>query len=115
MVKLAVTARKQQDNSTYIQTNATTTMGMSMPVKRCFNQTTENSCNNNACSEGGSSVDSWGDEAPMATNQSMNDDEHGLNSSNQKQAADSANDSHSMANSLPKNKRLALRQCLVSR
>ena len=76
-----------------------------MPVKRCFNQTNES---NNAHAVSVSNVENVPIDVNMneeGQNQSLNDDEQPNTSNNH------GNDS----NSLPKNKRLALRQCLVSR
>ena len=100
MVKLAVTARSKHQDLTLT--------GTSMPVKRCFNQTNEN---NNTHSVSVSNVENAPNDVNMnedGQNQSVNDDEQHNSSSNH---CNSCNDS----SSLPKNKRLALRQCLVSR
>ena len=115
MVKLAVTARcKQQDpnpyaNSSQILSTSLTNRnsGMSAPVKRCFNQTTEASTttSNSELNNGDSN-----EETGHHMNQSINDEEYCLNTSSYNKQQENAD-----TNSLPKNKRLALRQCLVSR
>jgi wee1-like protein kinase len=115
MVKLAVTARcKQQDpnpsvNSSQILSTSLTNRnsGMSAPVKRCFNQTTEASTttSNSELTNGDSN-----EETGHHMNQSINDEEYCLNTSSYNKQQENTD-----TNSLPKNKRLALRQCLVSR